>query len=158
MVRTDFRHVRHHSFTSTRGQSSFCFYATTGIFSHKIKCCGLFYPLKVNHYTPNDGRTRRTCRYLIHKCWVGHKHPQVDVDGRQHAALQLILSKLHRVYIVDLQDQTVEGTVSHVLVYSWCDAASSQTAPVPRRIVWSQNITAFLRGGDTSTSVSMPSE
>lgn len=107
--------------TTTRGQSSFCFNAR--IFSHKIRCCGLFYTQSQPRYVSSDGRTISTWRYLIHKCWVGHKHPQVDVDGRRHAALQLVLSKLHRVYIVDLQDQTVEGTFRHVPLFSWRVAA-----------------------------------
>lgn len=54
--------------------------------------------------------------YLVHECWVGHEHPQVDVDGCHHAALQLVLPELHRVHIVELQDQTVNGVVVHRVV------------------------------------------
>lgn len=57
-----------------------------------------------------------TCSYLVHESWVGHEHPQVDVDGCHHAALQLVLPELHRVHIVELQDQTVNGVVVHLVV------------------------------------------
>lgn len=44
----------------------------------------------------------RVC-YLVHERGVGHEHPQVNVDGRHHAALQLVLPELHRVHVVELQ-------------------------------------------------------
>lgn len=70
-------------------------------------------PFKVEHAVRTVTRV-----YLVHERRVGHEHSEVDVNRRQHAALQLVLSKLHRVHIVELQDQTVNANVFHLLVRS----------------------------------------
>lgn len=60
--------------------------------------------------------------YLVHERGVGHEDAQVDVNGRHHAALQLKLPELHRVHIVELQDQTVYAALFHLLVCRRFDA------------------------------------
>lgn len=72
------------------------------IFKSSLKCMG------------KDGRDTRVRRYLVHEDWIGHQHPQIDVNWRHHAALQLVFSKLYRIYIVKLQDQATNGTVRHL--------------------------------------------
>lgn len=45
---------------------------------------------------------------------MGHQHPQIDVNWRHRAALQLVFSELDRVYIVKLEDQTTKGAAGHL--------------------------------------------
>lgn len=59
------------------------------------------------------GQTR-VVGHLVHDGGVGDQDPQVDVDGRHHAAFQLVLAELHGVYVVQLQNQALHGRVCHV--------------------------------------------
>lgn len=65
-----------------------------------------------------SGLQTTTRANLVHERRVGHENSQVNVDRCHQAAFQLILSKLHRINIVKLQDQTVDWIVIHLLSYS----------------------------------------
>lgn len=55
---------------------------------------------------------------------MGHEDPQVDVNGRHQAALELILAKLDRVHILQLQNKRVHAIVGHVCLPMELDCSS----------------------------------
>ena len=59
---------------------------------------------------------KHVLNYLIHERRMRNEDPEVDINRRQHAALQLVLAELHRVHMVELQDQAFNGTVQHLLL------------------------------------------
>lgn len=92
-------HVRH-QLTSTRHNVSDSLGALK-MFVLRLR----LYLLHVLYKVGVAAHTGTTClRYLVHERGVRDENPQVDVNGGHHAALQLELSELHRVHIVELQD------------------------------------------------------